>query len=147
MNNDLIGGYLLLKPLLPSAFNRIVPWIANGIVVAAVAVTLAQVWLPIGPEKGLTRNLILVVAALGGLLLLFQLFQAAYPYVLRWSLDHKGTFLLLPLLIVMAGGMAWRGFDGMFGWLPESVRSVPWSSALFTAGSPGPSLRTPAVKP
>ncbi len=119
----LIGAYLLVEPLLPILIKRGLPWIANGIVVLSVALVLTQVWLPIGPEKGLVRNLILVMAALGGLLLLFQFFQAAYPSILRWALDHKGTFLLLPVAIVLFGGMAWRGFDGLFGWMPEFIRT------------------------
>ncbi len=117
-----VGAYLLVDPFLPGFARKTTSWAANGFVVLAVAVVLAQVWLPIGPEKGLARNLIMVVAALGGLLLVFQLFQAAYPHLLRWALDHKGVFLLLPLVMVVTGGMVWRGFDGIFGWLPESVR-------------------------
>ena len=119
----LIGGYLLAEPFLPAISKKWVPWFANGIVVLAVTVVLTQTWLPIGPEKGFARNLILVVAALGGLLLLFQFFQAAYPHVLRWSLDHKATFLMFPLVIVIWGGMAWRGFDGLFGWMPDAMRN------------------------
>ncbi|UCD28944.1 MAG: efflux RND transporter permease subunit, partial [Planctomycetota bacterium] len=118
----LIGAYQLVEPLLPTIIRKVTPWIANAIVVAAVAVILAGVWLPIGPEKGMIRNLILVVGALGGLLLLFQLFQFAYPYILSWSLKNKKVFLLLPLIIVLAGGMVWLGFDGIFGWLPDSIQ-------------------------
>jgi len=118
----LIGAYQLVEPFLPTITKKAIPWIANFIVVVAVAIVLTQVWLPIGPEKGLIRNLILVVATLGGLLLLFQLFQFAYPYILSWSLNNKGTFLLLPLIIVLIGGMVWRGFDGIFGWLPDGIQ-------------------------
>ena len=126
-----IGAYLVAEPFLPGRVKRGIPWVANGIVVAAVAFVLAQIWLPIGPEKGLMRNLILVTAALGGLLLLFQLFQAAYPSILSWALEHKATFLMLPLVIVLVGGMVWRGFDGLFGWMPESVRNS--DPAVFLA--------------
>ncbi|MHC4444987.1 MAG: efflux RND transporter permease subunit [Planctomycetota bacterium] len=118
----LIGAYQLVEPFLPTITRKVVPWIANFVVVAAVAIVLTGAWLPIGPEKGMVRNLILVVAALGGLLLLFQLFQQAYPYILNWSLNNKGIFLLLPLIIVFIGGMVWRGFDGMFGWMPERIQ-------------------------
>ncbi len=119
----LIGAYLVAEPFLPGLIKRGLPWIANGIVVAAVALVLAQIWLPIGPEKGLLRNLILVTAALGGLLLLFQLFQAAYPFILSWALEHKPTFLLLPVVIILFGGLTWLGFDKLFGWMPESIRT------------------------
>ncbi len=128
----LIGAYLVADPFLPGAVKRGIPWLANAIVIGAVTLVLAQMWLPIGPEKGLARNLILVVAALGGLLLLFQVFQAIYPSILRWALDHKLTFLLSPLVIVIVGGMVWRGFDGLFGWMPESVRKS--DPAVYLAG-------------
>ncbi|HUU82540.1 MAG TPA: efflux RND transporter permease subunit [Phycisphaerae bacterium] len=128
----LIGVYCLIGPVLPGAVRKLVPWIANAIVVVAVLIVLSQQWLPIGPEKGLLRNVILVGGTIGGLLLLFQLFQAVYPYLLRWALDHKGTFLLLPALIVVAGLMAWRGFDGTFGWLPTNVRDS--EAGTFLAG-------------
>lgn len=119
----IIGAYLIAAPKIPSFIKRLLPWLANAIVVLSVVFVLTQFWLPIGPEKGLIRNLILVIAALGGLLVLFQLFQLSYPTILRWALDHKGTFLVLPLLIVVFGGMVWLGFDGIFGWLPDSIRS------------------------
>lgn len=128
----LIGAYLIVEPFLPGLVKRGIPWIANGIVVAAVALVLAQIWLPIGPEKGLMRNLILVTAALGGLLLLFQIFQAAYPFILSWALDHKPTFLLLPAVIIIFGGMTWLGFDRLFGWMPESIRKC--DLGVFLAG-------------
>jgi len=37
-------------------------------------------------------------------------------------LNHKGTFLALPLVILIAGGMVWLGFDRVFGWLPGAIR-------------------------
>jgi Cu(I)/Ag(I) efflux system membrane protein CusA/SilA len=116
----IIGLYAILRPLIPSKVHAVTPWLVNAIVVLAVLIILTQSWLPIGPEQGFMRNLILVGGVIAGLLLVFQLFQTAYPYLLRWSLDHKGTFLMLPLLIVIWGGMVWRGFDGLFGWLPAN---------------------------
>jgi Cu(I)/Ag(I) efflux system membrane protein CusA/SilA len=128
-----IGSYIAAKPYLPDVVNRAIPWFMNAVVVMAVAVILTQDWLPIGPEEGLVRNLILVLGAIGGLLLLFQLFQTAYPHVLRWSLNHKAAFLTLPVLIVLMGGMVWRGFDGLFGWLPEPVRRSQAGTYLANA--------------
>ena len=122
----LIGIYGTVAPVLPQPVRNLVPWAANVLVVLAVLVVLSQRWLPIGPEKGLLRNAILVGGTIGGLLLLFRLFQAVYPSVLRWSLAHKGTFLILPALIVLAGAMTWRGFDGIFNWLPaQATESKP----------------------
>ncbi len=118
----LIGVYGSLEPKLPQNIRKLGPWLANAVVVGAVLLLLTQSWLPIGPEKGLWRNAILVGGTIGALLLVFQLFQAAYPFVLRWALDHKTTFLILPAMIVVAGGMVWRGFDELFAWMPSTVR-------------------------
>ena len=120
----LVAAYGSLAGLLPDGVRRCVPWIMNAAVALAVLFVLAQHWLPIGPEQGLWRNVLLVGATIGGLLLLFQFFQYAYPYVLRWALAHKPTFLLLPLLILTGGAMAWLGFDRTFGWLPGSVTAT-----------------------
>ncbi len=117
----LIGVYGSFEPRLPKLLRKLGPQLANSVVVLAVLLLLTQSWLPIGPEKGLWRNAILVGGTIGALLFVFQLFQAAYPYVLRWALDHKATFLMLPLAIVAAGGMVWRGFDDLFAWMPPAV--------------------------
>lgn len=116
-----LGIYGLVAPLIPSSVKKFSPWIINAIVVVGVLLVLTQAWLPIGPEQGLLRNVILVGGTIAGLLLFFQLFQAIYPALLRWSLNNKLTFLALPFLIVITGGMVWRGFDGMFGWLPGNA--------------------------
>ncbi len=118
----LIGAYGSFEPKLPRFLRKLGPWLANAVVVGAVLLLLTQSWLPIGPEKGLLRNGILVGGTIGGLLLLFQLFLAAYPFVLRWALEHKITFLMLPLGIVIAGGMVWRGFDDLFAWMPSTLQ-------------------------
>ena len=44
------------------------------------------------------------------------------PFLLRWALEHKATFLLLPAMIVVAGCMVWRGFDDLFAWMPSKLQ-------------------------
>ncbi|NOX59966.1 MAG: efflux RND transporter permease subunit [Planctomycetes bacterium] len=117
-----IGLYGSLEPKLPPFIRKLGPFLANSVVILAVLLLLTQSWLPIGPEKGLWRNAILVGGTIGALLLVFQLFQAAYPHILRWALDHKATFMVLPIMIVIAGGMVWRGFDELFAWMPETAK-------------------------
>jgi Cu(I)/Ag(I) efflux system membrane protein CusA/SilA len=117
----LVSAYGLAAPLLPASIKSIAPWIANAVVVVFVLIVLSQSWLPLGPEPGLLRNAILIAGAFGSLLLFFQLFQTVYPTLLRWSLDHKATFLALPVLLLISGVMVWRGFDGVFGWLPTGA--------------------------
>ena len=87
-----------------------------------ITVLIATHWLPLGPQKGLLRNLVFVVILLGGLLAGFRLFQRNYRAILAWCLDHKKAFLSLPVAILLLGVMTWRGFDALFGWLPRLVR-------------------------
>ncbi len=81
----------------------------------AVAIILANRWMPLGPEKGLL-NLIFVVAILGGLIFLAGLFIRAYPTMLRWCLDHK------PALLGAVGGVTLLGF---LSWLTLGEEFMP----------------------
>ena len=119
-----IGVYRLIRDRLPGSVIKALPWIGNTLVVAGVVLVLTRAWLPLGVDHGLLPNLLLVVVALGGVLVFFQLFLSAYPLILSWALDHKATFLSLPLLLVVLGLVCWRGFDGVFGWLPGAVRET-----------------------
>ena len=120
----LVGAYHLVKPWIPLAVKeRWVPVAVTGLAVVTVGVLLAKHWLPLGPEKGLTRNFIFAGVLIGGVLLFFQIFKHFYPAMLKWSLDHKAIALLAPLLVVIMGGMSWLGFDAFFGWLPKPIKT------------------------
>jgi len=110
------------KPLL----TRAAVWTA----IAAVGVLLARHWLPLGPERGLARNLVFVALVLGVWLGGFHLFHRHYARVLAWCLEHKRTFLALPAALVLLGGLVWLGFGGLFGWLPEFMRASAPLAAL-----------------
>ncbi len=111
-----IGVYYVVEQAIPIRFRRFAPVAANGLAVLVVLFFLTAHWLPLGPEKGLTRNLMFVGLMLGGLLLFFQLFQRwMYARLLRWCLGHKLLFLSLPTLVVIAGGLAWMGPAPLLG--------------------------------
>ena len=94
--------------------------IPSVVLALVAAVVLAGEWRPLGPAAGL-GNLALTGVLLGVPLLGFWLVLRSYEAVLRFCLAHKVLFLSLPLLLVAAGGVAWLGFDRVFGWLPRSV--------------------------
>jgi len=101
---------------------RYLPWAANALAAAVVAWFLTERWLPLGPDAGTLRNLVFVVGLIGGVLGFFQLFQRAYPALLRWCLDHKLLFLALPALLLAVGLSVWLGFATVFAWVPASLR-------------------------
>jgi len=119
-----LGAYKLVEPYLPKIPNRILLYLANAVAVAAVAVLLTRHWLPLGPAKGLFRNLVFVAVVIGGVLGFFLLFRWAYEPVLRWCLRHKALFLLMPVALVVFGLVIWLGFDRVFGFVPQAARAV-----------------------
>ena len=129
-----VGLFKVLEDRMPRSLARAGPWAASGIAVVIVITILADHWLPLGPEKGLLRNLLFVVLLIGGLLAFFQVFQTfLYRPLLVICLKYKLVFLIAPLLILCFGGMAWLGFDRLFSFMPTSLKnSAPWKSAAHT---------------
>ncbi len=113
---------------LPEPYRRYAPTLANVAAVIVALIVLSDAWLPLGPERGFWANRLFVAVVLGALLGTFSGFLWLYPRLLGFFLRHKIIALGLPLLVVIFGFTAWRGFDKTFGWLPHSVRvSAPVS--------------------
>ncbi len=121
----IIGAYCLVSPLLPKAITSRTNWITSGFVLLIVVIALSEDWLPLGAQEGLSVNAIFVVMMIGGLLAFFKFFQSIYGRLLGWCLKNKLTFLSIPVIIILFGGMVWMGFDRVFGWLPDVVSRQP----------------------
>ncbi|HNT34390.1 MAG TPA: efflux RND transporter permease subunit, partial [bacterium] len=131
------GGLLILWAIygfsgsrLPAAIQEIARRGATWAVIGVVVIVLASRWLPLGPDRGLGRNVLFVALLILGLLLPFYLIQRFYSAILGWCLRHKLLFLSLPALLLLLGGVIWLGFDAVFGWLPSEVSSRPAIVAL-----------------
>ena len=121
----LLGAYHLSVDYLPSNFRKYGPWFANTIAVLVVGFILTDHWLPLGPEKGMLRNLIFVGLLIGGLLLFFQIFQRfMYVPTLRWCLRHKFLFLSIPVILVFCGASVWLSFDSVFSFIPNGAKRI-----------------------
>jgi len=99
---------------LPSGLQKAAPKTANIAAVLIVLVLLSSHWMPLGPAKGMWRNILFVGGLIGGLLLLFYIFQRLYEPILRWCLAHKLLFLCIPFLLVIWGGSIWQGLGKEF---------------------------------
>ncbi len=104
-------------------------WIIAGVIV----ILISAHWMPLGPDRGLFRNFALVALILGVTLGALLYYQRIYGRVLRWCLNHKRTFLAIPTALVFLGLMVWIGFDRMFGWLPQTLRTWAPVSAVAHA--------------
>ncbi len=120
----LFAAHGMFKDRVPPQLERLGPWIANSIVVLLVGVLLTKYWEPLGPQRGLFRNLIFVGVLIGALLGFFHLFRKFYSPILSWCLEHKLLFLSLPLLIIVFGATAWLGFDKVFAFVPRAGQAV-----------------------
>ena len=125
-----IGLYHLLRERIPVKVNNRLPLLVNILAVAVVGIILTNHWLPLGPAKGLVRNLIFVALLIGGLLLFFKIFQRYYERILGLCLTYKKTFLLIPLSLVITGGFIWHGLgkefmppldEGSFLYMPTTM--------------------------
>ncbi|QDV12761.1 Cation efflux system protein CusA [Rosistilla oblonga] len=150
-----LSAYKLFEERIPLRFERYGPYAASALAALVVGVLLTQEWLPLGPQKGLLLNLLFVGGLIGGILGFFTLFQRfLYEPILRWCLDHKLAFLMLPTAILLFGGSAWLGFDKVFGFIPKTLavagvsestvrQSGPWVAATNTLPGLGKEFMPP----
>ncbi|MFZ5425940.1 MAG: hypothetical protein ACOZEN_03115 [Thermodesulfobacteriota bacterium] len=113
-----VAARLAGRNVLPGRFEDRLRIADNAAVVIAVTSVLAVHWLPLGPGRGAAPNTLFTGALILGLMLFFQLFQKAYPVILRQALEHK-KLALLPVLTSRGRGadimvpMAIPSFGGM----------------------------------
>ncbi len=110
-----------------------------GLTVLLVGILLTHYWEPLGPERGFILNFIFVATIIGGLLGFFALFQRFYVRMLRWCLAHKLLFLMLPVVLIVGGGLAWNRLGKEF-MPPLDEGSFLWMPTTMTHASIGESL-------
>ncbi len=146
------GGFGLRR-LLPERWLRsgeISAWsrrlgerVGSLAILLVVVLVLARVWEPLGPERGMIRNIVFLGLLIGGLLGLFGLLLRFYRRLLGWCLARKGLFLSLPGALILLGLVVYQGFGPVFSFVPAALdatgigsrglrRSGPWSWAVHT---------------
>ena len=118
------AGFRVATPWLPGKLRGTVPIAISLVAGAAVLVFLGEHWSPLGPGSGRWNNFAFAAGLSGGLLGFFYLFRLAYPYVLRWTLRHKLSFLSVPVVLVLLGATVWLGFDKVFFFVPGARTPV-----------------------
>ncbi len=69
----------------------------------AIVFLLAQYWRPLGFDRSVAINLIFVAIICFGLLGAFSLFKMYYSRILRWALQNKLLFLIVPATVLTLG--------------------------------------------
>ncbi|UCS92269.1 efflux RND transporter permease subunit [Echinicola marina] len=105
------------------------------IVLIGVTWLLAKYWLPLGASKSLLLNFIFVTLLVGFILGSFTLLEYYYKSILKWCLDNKVTFLLIPTFLILLGANVWLGFNSIFGFIPKAFDNLGWDVRTTTVWS------------
>ncbi len=130
----LFGSIPFIKPLIRDKklferpfFSKALENIELIIVVTGVIWVLAKYWLPLGAGKSVLLNFIFVALLVGFILGAFSLLKYSYKKILRWCLNHKVTFLLIPALLMLLAVNIWLGFTSVFGFLANGADKTGWN--------------------
>lgn len=126
LNNLLAGRWNENRKGYPSLINI-------GITVFVATYFLSLEWLPLGAGNSGFINFLFVGIIIS--LILFALWTMVHYYepILKWALENKSTFLLLPALVLLFGGLAWLGFDRIFGFIATGFEKTGWKNIRQTA--------------
>ena len=83
-------------------------YINIGIALVVTTYFLAEEWLPMGPQKGIIVNLLFVAGCIAIILVLLWLLVIYYERILRWCLDNRWKFMLLPIATILCGILIWK---------------------------------------
>lgn len=88
------------------------PGISNyiniGIALVVATYFLAEEWLPMGSQKGIIVNLLFVTGCIAIILALLWLLVIYYERILRWCLNNRWKFMLLPIATILCGILIWK---------------------------------------
>ncbi|MDD5715057.1 MAG: efflux RND transporter permease subunit, partial [Bacteroidales bacterium] len=130
----LFGGIPFIKPFIKDKklfkkpiLSKILENIELILVVVGVVWLLAKYWLPLGAGKSVLINFVFVALLVGIILGAFTLLQVSYRRILRWCLNNKVKFLLIPVFLMLLGVNIWMGFSNIFGFLANGADKLGWN--------------------
>lgn len=107
--------------------------IGVGITLFVAVYYLSMEWLPLGTGVSGTLNFIFVLFAIGMILGGLWLLVIYYEQILRWALSNRWKFMMIPLLTLLLGLLAWMGMEKSLGFLATGVEKAGWKSFRQTA--------------
>ena len=105
--------------------------IAITVLVAAWYLTIE--WLPLGAHNSTFSNFIFVSGIIIVILAALMSMVHFYEGIMRWALEHKWKFLIIPIVTLLFGLLAWQGFDKTFSPVASGMEKVGWKDFRQTA--------------
>lgn len=144
----LVAVVKLASLFMPDHLRGKIPFFLNLMALGFVVVLLTEHWLPLGPDKGLVRNVVFSSSIIFGLLGVRKIFTSYYGPFLRWALDHKARFLAIPLSVIVLGAVIWLGFARVFFFIPWTVEKlIPPKGTVTAQNTQGPDVKSDAASP
>jgi Cu(I)/Ag(I) efflux system membrane protein CusA/SilA len=140
-----VGINNLLDYRWPEYRKEFPSYINIGITVLVAAWYLTIEWLPLGAHNSTFSNFIFVSGIIFVILAALMSMVHFYEGVMRWALEHKWKFLIIPAVTLLFGLMAWQGFDNTFGFVATGAEKAGWKSFRQTAFWQGPSKLFPGT--
>ncbi len=130
----LIGVNNLLEPRWPEKFKAYPNYINLGLTIFIASFFLTEEWMPLGPQNGILINYFFVLLLIGIILLALMAIVHFYEPVLKWCLENKGKFMLIPFITLFFGLLVWIGFNSTFGFVANGLETIGWKSVRQTSG-------------
>jgi len=85
-------------------------------------------WLPLGAHNSEFANFLFVAGIVTVILVALMSMVHFYEKILRWALQNKWKFLVIPAFTLLFGLLAWQGVNKIFGFIPKGAEKVGWKS-------------------
>lgn len=112
---------------------KMATYINIGITLLVAVYYLSEEWLPMGPQAGLSANILFVAACIIIILSLLWILVIYYERILRWCLNHRWKFMIVPAATIVFGFMIWMGFNRTFGLVASGFETLGWKDFRQTA--------------
>jgi copper/silver efflux system protein len=94
---------------------------------------LSVEWLPLGAHNSEFINFLFVSILVAVILTALMTMVNYYEKILRWALENKWKFLLVPALTILFGITAWQGFENIFGFIATGAEKAGWKKFRQTS--------------
>lgn len=132
-----IGINNLLEEKWPQKRKEYHTYINIAITVLVAVFFLAEEWLPLGAHNNLIVNFLFVAGIVTLILAALLSMVHFYEPIMRWALQNKWKFLVLPLATLLFGLLAWIGFEGTFGFAANGLEKIGWKTFRQTSAWEG----------
>jgi Cu(I)/Ag(I) efflux system membrane protein CusA/SilA len=140
-----VGINNLLDYSWPESRKEFPNYINIAITVLVAAYYLTVEWLPLGAHNSLLVNFLFVGGIIAVILAVLMSMVHYYEIIMRWALEHKLKFLIIPLVTLIFGLLAWQGYDKTFGFIASGAEKIGWENFRQTAVWQAPAKTFPGT--